>query len=153
MPRPMAILVGAALTAALAAAAFAQDERAELNTVMARYLRLWNAHDAKTITRSIYRLEPTHPWATEAGLKAEFDRLKAQGYSHSDIHGLSACLTGPDTGQVDLRFVRLKTDGAAMPPGERLSIYRLKKFDDGWRVVGMAGGNLETGMTCAAPGK
>ena len=148
MPRPAAFLVAALLTVAVSATALAQDANAQLNNVMAQYLRLWNAHDAATIVDRIYRLEPTHPWATKEGLKAEFDRLKAQGYSHSDIHGLSACMTGPDTGQVELRFARLKTDGTAMPPGDRLSIYRLKQFSDGWRVVGMGGGNLQTGMTC-----
>lgn len=138
------------LAIGLAAGALAQDGKAQIEAVMTDYLKFWNAHDAKTITERIYRLEPTHPWSTEAGLKAEFDRLKSQGYSHSDTHGIRGCITGADTGQVELRFTRLKTDGSFMPPKDRLSIYRLKKFPDGWRVIGLGAGDPIKGMDCPA---
>lgn len=142
--------VAACLGVLLAADALAQSGVAEMEALMADYLKSWNKHDAATITAKHYRLEPTHPWSTEAGLKAEFDRLKSQGYSHSTNDGIKGCQTGADTGQVELRFTRLKTDGGFMPPEKRLSIYRLKKFPDGWKVIGMGAGDVVKGMDCPA---
>jgi hypothetical protein len=149
----MKTLVAALTALALGAGlALAQDGKAEIEAVMAEYLKLWNAHDAKTITARIYRLDESHPWSTEAGLAKEFERLKGQGYSHSDTHGIRGCITGPDAGQVELRFTRLKTDGGFMPPKDRLSIYKLKKFPDGWRVVGLGAGDPVKGMECPPSG-
>ena len=128
-------------TAALA------DGKSEIEAVIWDYLRLWNAHDAGAITAKVYRLEGDNPWGTKDGLQAEFDRLKAQGYDHSDTSSVIGCVLDGDRGQAELRFVRLKTDGTPMPPKERVSLYRLRKFPDGWRVTGMsalpAGGKME----------
>ena len=123
------------------------DDRADMERFMADYLERWNAHDASAITTRFYRLEGNHPWSTEAGMRAEFDRLKSQGYTVSDIHGIVGCSLGPDTGQVELRFTRLTSDGGFMPPRDRTSLYKLRKFEDGWRVTGMsalpAGAHME----------
>ena len=35
-----------------------------------------------------------------------------------------------------------------MPPKDRLSIYHLKKFADGWRVVALGPGDPVKGMEC-----
>lgn len=148
--RIASIAIAAVLATTLTAGALAQDGKAQIEGVMTDYLKYWNAHDAGAITSRLYKLEPTHPWATEAGLKAEFDRLKSQGYSHSTNDGIKGCITSPDTGQVELRFTRLKTDGTFMPPEKRLSIYRLKKFPEGWRIIGMGGGDVAKGMDCPA---
>ena len=59
---------------------------------MADYLVLWNAHDAVAITGRFYRLDGDHPWRSKEGLKAEFDRLVAQGYDQSEIHGVVGCV-------------------------------------------------------------
>ena len=143
---------------ALAAAPAFADDKADMEAFMADYLKAWNAHDAATITSKYYRLEGDHPWATEAGMKAEFDRLRAQGYAASDIKSVRGCVLTPDTGQVELRYIRLKTDGAFMPPRDRAfmpprdraSIYRLRKFADGWRVTGFAGLAADKQMDCPA---
>jgi hypothetical protein len=55
-----------------------------------------------------------------------------------------------DTADVELRYVRLKTDGGFMPPKDRASIYSLRKFADGWRVVGMRGIPASSKMDCPA---
>lgn len=137
----------AALALTLAAPAHASPGTDEIEAVMNTYLKLWNAHDAGAITSTIYRLEGNNPWSTKEGLQAEFDRLKAQGYDKSDIQSVKGCILTPETGQVELRFTRLKTDGTFMPPKDRISLYRLRKFPDGWRVTGMgalpAGGKME----------
>jgi hypothetical protein len=144
----MRILLAAAL-ACLAAPAFA-DDKSDMEAFMHAYLKAWNAHDAKAITTTYYRLEGDNPWSTEAGLKAEFDRLVAQGYTVSDIKGVVGCSLGQDTGQVELRYIRLTKDGGFMPPKDRASIYKLKKFADGWRVVGFAGLAADKKMECPA---
>ena len=126
------------------------DEKADMEAFMAKYLERWNAHDAAAITANYYRLEGNHPWSTEAGMKAEFDRLKAQGYDKSDIQGITGGVLGPDTGQVELRYVRLKTDGSFMPPKDRASIYQVRKFPDGWRVTGFSGLPAGGRMDCPA---
>lgn len=132
---------------AASAPAFA-DEKTDMEKFMAGYLELWNAHDAATITTRIYRLDGNHPWSTKEGMQAEFDRLKAQDYDKSDIKSITGCVLGPDTGQVELRYIRLKTDGSFMPPKDRASIYRVKKFPDGWRVTGFAGLPADGKMEC-----
>jgi hypothetical protein len=147
----MRFAVAALLASVLAAPAPAfADDKADMETFMAGYLELWNAHDAATITARIYRLDGNHPWSTKEGMQAEFDRLKAQGYAKSDITSITGCVLGPDTGQVELQYVRLKTDGSFMPPKDRASIYRVKKFPDGWRVTGFSGLPSGGRMECPA---
>lgn len=143
----------AALASALAvisAPAFADARTAEIEAFMNDYLVLWNKHDATTISARVYRLEGNHPWNTREGLQAEFDRLKAQGYDRSDIASVKGCMLGADTGQVELRYSRLKTDGTPMPPKDRISLYKLKKFPDGWRVTGMGALPADGKMDCPA---
>lgn len=144
MKRLPAILASACLLAAPALA----DDKADMEAFMASYLALWNAHDAAAISANFYRLDPGNPWGTQAGLQAEFDRLKAQGYDRSDISSIRGCILTTDTGQVELRYVRLRTDGSFMPPHDRASIYRLRKFVDGWRVTGFSGLAPDKQMDC-----
>jgi hypothetical protein len=143
-----AILASALAT--MSAPAFADARTAEIEAFMNDYLVLWNKHDAAAITARVYRLEGNHPWNTREGLQAEFDRLKAQGYDRSDIASVKGCMLGADTGQVELRYSRLKTDGAPMPPKDRVSLYKLKKFADGWRVTGMSALPANGKMDCPA---
>jgi len=126
------------------------DDKADLESFMWGYLTLWNAHDAATISAKIYRLDSSNPWSTQAGLQAEFDRLKAQGYDRTDTQSVTGCMLSTDSGQVELRYVRLKTDGTFMPPKDRASIYKLHRFPDGWRVVGFAGLPADQKMECPA---
>ncbi|HEY7800474.1 MAG TPA: hypothetical protein VIA80_17030 [Hyphomonadaceae bacterium] len=141
-------LAAALASAALAGAPAHADGKAELEAVMHEYLKLWNAHDAAGITERFYRLEGANSWGTREGLAAEFERLKAQGYDKSEIQSVIGCLLTPETGQVELRYVRLKTDGGFMPPKDRASIYSLRKFPDGWRVTGMRGIPASSKMDC-----
>ena len=102
---------------------------------METYLRLWNAHDAAAITSRIYRFDAPNPMGDEAGLAAEFARLKGQGYDHSTTAGIEACIVGPDQALAEMRFSRLKADGTALPPKDRASLYLLRHFPDGWRIT------------------
>lgn len=149
MLRPIAaLLVGSALIAAPAHA----DDKADVEAFMHEYLRLWNAHDAAGISERFYRLENGSSWGTEEGLAAEFDRLKAQGYDRSDIKSVTGCVRTAETADVELRYVRLKSDGSFMPPKDRASIYSLRKFPDGWRVTGMRGVPADSKFDCPSGG-
>jgi hypothetical protein len=126
-------------------------EAAIVEAFMAQYIERWNAHDAGAITARMYRLESeNHPWRTEAGLQGEFDRLAADGYDYSEMESIRACMTGQDTADVELRFTRLRTDGTAIAPGKRASLYKARKFDDGWRITGMAAKSLDEPWICPA---
>jgi hypothetical protein len=127
------------------------DERGrEVEAFMRQYLTLWNAHDARAIIERIYRMDGSNPMGTQAGLQAEFDRLKAQGYDHSDLISLNACMITPTQGVVEFRFSRLKADGSALPPRERASLYFVRKFPDGWRINQLMGMNPTSHVTCAS---
>ena len=124
------------------------DDRADMEAFMAEYLKAWNAHDAAAITSTYYRLDGDHAWSTKDGMEAEFARLRGQGYATSDIKSVTGCTLPADTGQVELRYIRLKTDGSFMPPKDRASIYKLRKFADGWRITGFAGIPADQKMEC-----
>jgi hypothetical protein len=135
----------------LACAPARADERGrEVEAFMRGYLTLWNAHDAKAIIERIYRMDRSNPMGTLAGLQAEFDRLKVQGYDHSDLISLKACLITPTQSVVEFRFSRLKTDGSALPPTERASLYFVRRFPDGWRINQLMGMNPTARVTCTS---
>ena len=129
------LILFAALTLVVTAPAHADEQGREVKAVMENYLRLWNAHDAAAITSQVYRFEAPNPMGDQAGLAAEFARLKAQGYDHSVSAGIEACVIGPDQAIVEFRFSRLKADGTPLPPKDRATLYLLRHFADGWRIT------------------
>ncbi len=142
------ILIAAVLMSAATGAARADERGAEVKAVMEQYLSLWNAHDAAAINARIYRLDPPNPMASEAGIAAEFARLKAQGYDHSTNAGIEACVVGPDQALAEMRFSRLKADGTALPPKDRATLYVLRRFPDGWRIVRLIGMSASAKISC-----
>ena len=144
------ILAAIALAWALPSAAFADAPAKDAEALMTEYVRLWNAHDAAAISSRIYRLGPGHPMGTQAGLQAEFDRLKAQGYDHSVTHALEGCLLTQGQALVQLRFSRLKTDGQPLPPKDRATLYILRKFPEGWRITDLIGMSPTAKLSCTS---
>ena len=59
-----------------------------------------------------------------------------------------AGLDTPSAGQVELRFTRLKTDGGFMPPKDRVSVYQVRRFEEGWRATSMSALPEGERMTC-----
>jgi len=95
------IFLAAPLLAAIVIAAplpALADDRADMEAFMADYLKAWNAHDAAAITSAYYRLDGDHAWSTQAGMEAEFARLRSQGYDKSDIQSVTGCVLTADTG-------------------------------------------------------
>lgn len=129
------LILLAALVLAAAASARADERGRDVKAVMETYIGLWNAHDAVAITSNIYRFDAPNPMGDEAGLAAEFARLKGQGYDHSVISGVEACVIGPDQAMAELRYSRLKVDGTPLPPKDRATLYLLRHFPDGWRIT------------------
>lgn len=113
------------------------------------YTRTWNRHDSASIARDFYRMGPGVAEQAES-LEKGFVNLRAQGYHHSDIHEIKACLTGPDTAWAGMKFSRLKADGEALAPRDRASSYELKKFADGWRITKLTGGDAARPLGCPA---
>lgn len=116
------------------------------------YTRAWNRHDSATIARDFYRTGPSVEEQT-ASLERGFVSLREQGYHHSDIHEVKACITGGNTAWAAMKFSRLKQNGEPLPPTIRASSYTLEKFADGWRItkVGAGGVSAEAPLACPAP--
>jgi ketosteroid isomerase-like protein len=144
------VLAALTLTAALAPGARADERARDVETLMADYTRLWSAKDAHAIWDHIYRLDPGQSFKSEADLAAEFARLTAQGYNHSDLQSVHGCLLTPKTALAVLRFSRLKADGTPLPPTNRASAYLLRRFDDGWRVTALLPFSASTRLDCAS---
>ena len=153
-PSPTRAALIAALAApllALAPAAARADERGrDVEALMADYTRLWSAKDAHAIWTRLYRLDAGQMFHSEADLAAEFARLTAQGYDHSDLQSVHACLLTPKAALAVLRFSRLKADGTVLPPKDRASAYLLRRFDDGWRITALLPFNTSTRLDCAS---
>ena len=143
-------LIAAALLALAPPTARADERGRDVEALMGDYIRLWNAHDAHAVWTRVYRLDAAQQMHSEADLAAEFARLKAQGYDHSDLQSIHACLMTPATAMAVMRFSRLKADGTPLPPKDRASVYLLRKFDDGWRITSLMGLNASARLDCAS---
>lgn len=114
------------------------------------YTKAWNRHDSATIGRDFYRTGPSVE-EQQANLERDFESLRAQGYHHSDIFEIKACMTGADTAWAAMKFSRLKADGAPLPPKDRASSYTLRKFADGWRITKVGAGGVSADQPLACP--
>jgi hypothetical protein len=45
----------------------------------------------------------------------------------------------------------MKTDGTAMPPADRMTVYKVRKTPDGWRIAELMGGSAEGDLNCKSP--
>jgi hypothetical protein len=148
------ILIAAALAAlSLASPALADDKGREVEAFMRRYIELWNAGDAATITKQVYRFDnPANAMQSEAGLAANFADLKKQGYDKSTLASINGCLLTETSALAEMRFTRWKTDGTPLGPKDRVSLYVLRKFPDGWRVTQMVGMDVSAHLNCTSKG-
>jgi len=140
-------------TLALAACATAPVQVPEqaVEQFMWDYTKAWNRHDSQIIGLDFYRTGPSVE-EQQANLERGFESLRAQGYHHSDIFEIKACMTGADTAWAGMRFSRLKANGEPLPPKDRASSYTLAKFADGWRItkVGATPIKAEDPLACPA---
>jgi hypothetical protein len=145
--RPALALALLILPACASASAPSSQQAVEQH--MWDYTKAWNRHDSATIARDFYRTGPTLEERT-AGLERGFESLRAQGYHHSDIHEVKACMTGADTAWAAMKFSRLKANGEPLPPTVRASSYTLAKFPEGWRItkVGAGGVSADQPLNC-----
>jgi len=51
---------------------------------------------------------------------------------------------------VQLRFTRLKTDGAPLGPKDRATLYLVRKFPEGWRITDLIGMSPTARLTCTS---
>ncbi|MFT3722522.1 MAG: hypothetical protein QM773_02960 [Hyphomonadaceae bacterium] len=111
------------------------------------YTKAWNRHDSEAIARDFYRMGRSEADQKDS-LENGFVNLRVQGYHHSDIHEIKACITGAETAWAGMTFSRLKESGEALPPKDRASNYELKKFTDGWRITKLTGGDAGKPLAC-----
>lgn len=114
--------------------AYADERAKDVEDLMREYVKLWNAGDADAITSRIYRLDTRGPTSTPDGLKATFATMKAQGYSHSNLHSVEGCLLSPNLALAEMRYTRMKTDGTPFA-ANLATLYKLRKTPDGWRIA------------------
>ncbi|MDP3737987.1 MAG: hypothetical protein Q8R02_11390 [Hyphomonadaceae bacterium] len=114
------------------------------------YTKAWNKHDSAKIGRDFYRTGPTVA-EQQANLERGFENLRGQGYHHSDIFEIKACMTGVDTAWAGMKFSRLKANGEPLPPKDRASSYTLTKFNDGWRITKVGAGGVAADKPLACP--
>lgn len=137
--------------ASLAACVGTRTSQMEVEQHMWNYTKAWNQHDSATIARDFYRTGPSVEEQT-ASLERGFVNLREQGYHHSDIFEVKACMTGADTAWAGMKFSRLKANGEPLPPKDRASSYTLRNFPDGWRItkVGAGGVSADQPLMCPA---
>lgn len=142
-------LIAALALASLTGCVQSRTPEMVVEQFMWNYTKAWNQHDSATIARDFYRTGPTVEEQT-ASLERGFVALREQGYHHSDIFEVKACMTGEDTAWAGMKFSRLKENGEPLPPKDRASSYTLKKFPDGWRItkVGAGGVSADQPLTC-----
>lgn len=136
---------------ALAAPALADPPAAEVEALITNYGKWWNAGDGKAITTQVYKFDvPGNPMQTLEGFDKNRAAMKAQGYDHSDIKSVKACLTNRNTAIAEMRFARLKADGTPYVPGagNLAQLYLLHKTADGWRVGAMIGMDPSATFEC-----
>lgn len=139
----------AAMACGVAAPALADPPAKDVEAKMTEYFSLWNAHDAAGVSTKAYRFSDTaNPMSTQAGIEKNFADLKAQGYDRSVMASVEGCLLSKDSALAELRFTRLKTDGTPLGPKDRVGLYQLRRFADGWRITQMIPMTLTAHLNC-----
>jgi hypothetical protein len=143
-------LFAAITLAALSACVQSRTPEMVVEQFMWNYTKAWNQHDSATIARDFYRTGPSVEEQTQ-NLERGFVALREQGYHHSDIFEVKACMTGEDTAWAGMKFSRLKENGEPLPPKDRASSYTLKEFPDGWRITKIGAGGVSADQPLACP--
>jgi len=136
--KPLIRTAAIAAACAMALPAQADESGKPLADFITEYLRIWNTFDAASLAKNIYRIPGESEEAATARFTKTFADLKAQNYGSSKAFSAQGCLLAPDSGFAILRFQRLLADGKVMGPERRSSMYMIRKFPDGWRIVGTA---------------
>lgn len=144
-------LVAAACLAMLAAPAFAQTPADEIRAFVGRYVDAFNKGDAASLSTDFYRLSSVEPAEQQARLAKQFEALRADSFGKMTLYSAIPCMQGAASAEVQVNFAYNYTFGGVMdPPGDVSSVFRLRKTEDGWRIV--ATNDLKAGetMPCAS---
>ena len=149
------VLVIALLISTAAGADDAEDAAARLH----EYFAVFNSKDTARISSEIYST-PLHigggeghrvladPAAAIANLENLYAQIEAQGWRESVIDDLKICVLSASLALVDTRYSRMTSDGEAIPPAIRTTLYVLQKLDGAWRIVAFYGHDADHRPEC-----
>jgi hypothetical protein len=121
---------------ALAAPAFAQTPADDVRAFVGRYVDAFNKGDAATLANDFYRLSSLEPAEQQARLAKQFEALRADSFGKMTLYSAVPCIQGAASAEVQVNFAYNYTFGGVMdPPGDVSSVFRLRKTEDGWRIV------------------
>ena len=129
-------------------AAEAANSLSEMKTVMDRFIKLFNATDAKAISQEIYAAPvlQINPEADEHQvLKTEeevekfwadqFEAIRSKGWVRSTVDDIDFRMAGSDMAIASIRFSRLRANGEPIPLARRIANYVFLKTNEGWRII------------------
>jgi len=151
MPRLAHALTGAFAAACLFPPALAQTAAEDVTAFVTRYVDAFNKGDAAALASDFYRLPGLDQGAQQARLARQFEALREDSFGRMTLYGAKSCLHGAASAEVQVDFAYNYTFGGVMdPPGDQSSVFRLRKTDDGWRII--ATNDLKPGqsMVCAS---
>lgn len=154
MPRRVSTLSWALAAACLCQPASAQSPRETaadgVTAFVERYVDAFNRGDAAALAADFYQLPGVDQAAQQARLAQQFEALRADSFGKMTLYGAKPCVHGAASAEVQVDFAYNYTFGGVMdPPGDQSSVFRLRKTEDGWRIV--ATNDLKPGqsMVCA----
>lgn len=150
MNRLPAIATALALAVLHARPVVAQAPVDEVKTFVSGYVDAFNKGDVVALVRDHYRLPSVTPDQQAARLAAQFDALRTDSFGKMTVYAVKPCMHGMAAAEVQVDFAYNHTFGGVMdPPGDSSTVFRLRKTEDGWRIV--ASNDLKAGeqIVCA----
>ncbi len=129
-------VAAAVMLACLAAPAMAQTPNEELQAFIARYVDAFNKGDAAALAADFYRLPGVDRGAQQTRLAQQFEALREDSFGKMTLYSAKPCVHGAASAEVQVDFAYNYTFGGVMdPPGEQSSVFRMRKTEEGWRII------------------
>jgi len=135
------------------------DDAVDAGAKLYEYFATFNEKDVHKVANTIYST-PVHigggsghrvlidPDAAVDNLTNLYEQIEAQGWVESKISDLKICLASESLALVDTRYSRIDSEGNAIPPEIRTTLYVLQKIDGAWRIVAFYGHDNDKRPAC-----
>lgn len=148
MKRAIIAFLVTALAAPAGAQSASENANAELKAFLAHYVELFNNGDMAGIA-GLYELPGVSTADLQAKLSKQLAALRADEFGKMTLYGSHACPHGAGSAQLEMAFAYNYTYGGVMPPGDRSTVFEMRKTDAGWRIVNSKDMPQNTGIVCA----